>query len=92
MAGRRGFVALLYARLVPSVPFNLLNYAVGIAGLSTRSYLLGTAIGTVVYTALGSSAGQPGSVSFLVCLGAVLLLSLGVAGGSRRGGCQRASR
>lgn len=93
---RRGFVALLYARLVPLVPFSLLNYAAGIAGLSTRSYLLGTAIGivpgTVAYTALGSSAGQPGSVPFLVSLGAVALLSVGVAVVSRRSGRQRANR
>ena len=29
--GRRGFVAVLYARIVPGVPYNLVNYAAGLA-------------------------------------------------------------
>lgn len=57
-----GWLAPVAARLGALVPFNLLNYAAGIAGLSMRSYLLGTAIGiapgTVAYPALGSSAGH----------------------------------
>ncbi len=78
---RRGALALLYARLVPIIPFNLLNYAAGVSGISTRRYVLVTAVGilpgTVAYTALGSSAAHPGSVPFVVSLAAVALLSLG---------------
>jgi uncharacterized membrane protein YdjX (TVP38/TMEM64 family) len=77
---RHGFVALLYARLVPIVPFNALNYAAGFAGISARRYVVATAIGivpgTVAYTALGSTAAHPGSVPFLVSLGAVVVLTL----------------
>lgn len=76
----RGFLALLYARLVPIVPFNLLNYAAGVAGMSTRSYVIATAVGivpgTIAYTALGSAARQPGSAPFIVSLAAVILLTL----------------
>jgi uncharacterized membrane protein YdjX (TVP38/TMEM64 family)/rhodanese-related sulfurtransferase len=49
------FVALM--RLVPFVPFNLLNYALGLTGISLRAYVLTSAIcmlpGAVAYTWLG---------------------------------------
>jgi uncharacterized membrane protein YdjX (TVP38/TMEM64 family)/rhodanese-related sulfurtransferase len=49
------FVALM--RLVPLVPFNLLNYALGLTGISLSAYVLTSAIcmlpGTVAYTWLG---------------------------------------
>lgn len=77
-----GFLSLVYARLVPIVPFNLLNYAAGVAGMSLRSYVTATAIGilpgTLAYTALGSTASRPGSVPFLVSVGAILLLTVAV--------------
>jgi uncharacterized membrane protein YdjX (TVP38/TMEM64 family) len=77
---RRGFLALLYARLVPVVPFNLLNYAAGVAGISARSYVTATAIGiipgTIAYTAVGSTASHPGSLPFIVSLVALALLTL----------------
>jgi len=49
------FVALM--RLVPLVPFNLLNYALGLTGISLTAYVLTSAIcmlpGAVAYTWLG---------------------------------------
>jgi uncharacterized membrane protein YdjX (TVP38/TMEM64 family) len=49
------FVALM--RLVPLVPFNLLNYALGLTGISLSAYVLASAIcmlpGTIAYTWLG---------------------------------------
>ncbi len=80
---QRGFVALLYARLVPIVPFNLLNYAAGMTGISLRSYVAATAIGiapgTVAYTALGSTARHPGSLPFIITLTAVASLTVVLA-------------
>jgi len=77
---QRGFVALLYARLVPVVPFNLLNYAAGMTGISLRSYVAATAIGivpgTVAYTALGSTARHPGSLPFIIALTAIAILTV----------------
>jgi uncharacterized membrane protein YdjX (TVP38/TMEM64 family) len=85
---RRGFLALLYARLVPIVPFNLLNYAAGLAEISTRSYVTATAVGivpgTIAYTAVGSTASHPGSRPFIASLAAVSLLTLIVGGLSAR--------
>lgn len=48
-------VALL--RLIPLVPFTLLNYGLGLGGVSIRAYLLGSLFilpGTIAYTVLGS--------------------------------------
>ncbi len=76
----RGLLALLYARLIPIVPFNLLNYAAGVSGMSTRGYVIATAVGivpgTIAYTTLGHASAHPGSTPFVVSLGAVALLTL----------------
>lgn len=51
-AGAHGFTTVLRLRLIPVVPFNLLNFAAGLAGVPFRDYLLGTAIGLVPGTAV----------------------------------------
>jgi uncharacterized membrane protein YdjX (TVP38/TMEM64 family) len=59
--GREGFKIVLLTRLSPVFPFNLLNYAFGITGVSLRDYALGCVgmlPGTVLYVYLGSLAGD----------------------------------
>lgn len=59
--GREGFKIVLLTRLSPVFPFNLLNYAFGITGVSLRDYALGCVgmiPGTVLYVYLGSLAGS----------------------------------
>lgn len=59
--GRKGFKIVLLTRLSPIFPFNLLNYAFGITGVSLRDYVLGCVgmiPGTVMYVYLGSLAGN----------------------------------
>ncbi len=52
------FRVVLLLRLSPVFPFNLLNYGLGVTGVSLRTYLLGTALGVlpgaVLYVYLGS--------------------------------------
>ncbi len=54
-----GFMSLLLMRLVPIVPYNVLNYAAGVAGIKVRDYLLATFIGTIpgifIFTYLAAS-------------------------------------
>jgi uncharacterized membrane protein YdjX (TVP38/TMEM64 family) len=49
-----GFAWLLRLRLIPVVPFNLLNFASGLTALPWRTYAVATALGilpgTLVYT------------------------------------------
>ncbi|MBI4782722.1 MAG: TVP38/TMEM64 family protein [Oscillatoriophycideae cyanobacterium NC_groundwater_1537_Pr4_S-0.65um_50_18] len=59
--GREGFKIVLLTRLSPIFPFNLLNYALGITGVSLRDYILGfigMIPGTLLYVYLGSLAGN----------------------------------
>src|SRR5215831_4275039 len=72
------FVALM--RLVPLVPFNLLNYALGLTGISLPAYVLTSAIcmlpGALAYTWLGY-AGRSAAVGDTAAL-RYGLLGLGV--------------
>ncbi len=83
--GRRGFPAVLYLRLFPVVPFNVLNYASGATAVSARDYVLGTAVGIIpgafAYAALGGSIDDPWSPAFLGAVG--LALALAVIGSAR---------
>lgn len=58
---REGFKIVLLTRLSPVFPFNLLNYAFGITGVSLKDYALGSigmVPGTVMYVYLGSLVGD----------------------------------
>ncbi|HEY9675021.1 MAG TPA: TVP38/TMEM64 family protein [Waterburya sp.] len=58
--GEEGFKIVFLTRLSPVFPFNLLNYAFGVTGVSLKGYLLGfigMIPGTVMYVYLGSLAG-----------------------------------
>lgn len=59
--GREGFKIVLLTRLSPVFPFNLLNYAFGVTGVSLKDYFLGSVgmiPGTIMYVYLGSLAGN----------------------------------
>jgi uncharacterized membrane protein YdjX (TVP38/TMEM64 family) len=59
--GREGLKIVLLTRLSPIFPFNLLNYAYGVTGVSFKDYLLGSAgmiPGTIMYVYIGSLAGN----------------------------------
>lgn len=79
---RRGFLAVLYARLIPIIPFNVLNYAAGVTRVPFRDYLVATVIGiipgTFAFAALGGSFEDPTSPAFLAAVG--LIIALAVAG------------
>ncbi|WP_149182564.1 TVP38/TMEM64 family protein [Streptomyces sp. TRM49041] len=78
---RRGFTAVLVLRLVPLFPFSVINYGAGVAGVRFSSYVTATALGivpgTVVYTGLGGSLGDPVSPALWIALGGLLVLSAG---------------
>lgn len=59
--GREGFKIVLLTRLSPVFPFNLLNYAMGVTGVSLKDYVLasvGMIPGTIMYVYIGSLAGS----------------------------------
>lgn len=59
--GREGLKIVLLTRLSPIFPFNLLNYAYGVTGVSLKDYFLGSVgmiPGTIMYVYIGSLAGS----------------------------------
>lgn len=78
--GRRGFVAVLYARLVPVVPFAMVNYASGISSIRFRDFFPATVLGivpsTFAFAALGGSFQDPTSPAVLSALAMTLALAV----------------
>ena len=88
LSARAGFATLFRLRLLPVVPFNVLSFAAGLAGIPFRSFLAATALGiipgTLVYTYFADSllAGVEGASrrAFVrVALAAALLLAISFA-------------
>jgi uncharacterized membrane protein YdjX (TVP38/TMEM64 family) len=81
--GRRGFLSVLYARIAPGVPYNLVNYAAGLTPVLLRSFVAATAIGVAprafAYTALGGSLGDLGSPEALIAIAVLVAMALGGA-------------
>ncbi len=86
LIGRRGFLSVLYARIVPGVPYNLVNYAAGLTPVALRAFVAATALGCAprafAYTALGGSLddiGSPEAIAALVVLAVMAVAGLVVA-------------
>jgi uncharacterized membrane protein YdjX (TVP38/TMEM64 family) len=66
IAAEGGKIVLLL-RLSPIIPYNVLNYALGLTGIRMRSYVVASAIGmlpgTILYVYLGSSATSAAEVA-----------------------------
>ena len=81
--GKEGFLLLIILRLIPAVPYNLINYTFGLTGISFSSYLLASAIGiipgTFAFINIGDKTLEAGSPSFWIAIGLLVLL-LVVAG------------
>lgn len=79
---RRGFLAVLYARILPVVPFGLLNYGFGTTRVRPWVFVVGTAAGilpsTYLYATLGGALDDPTSPEFVVA--AALTVAITVAG------------
>jgi uncharacterized membrane protein YdjX (TVP38/TMEM64 family) len=89
--GRRGFLAILYARIAPGVPYNLVNYAAGLTPVRLSAFAAATVLGSAprafAYTALGGSLGNlssPEGVVAIVVLVGMGLLGLGLLARERR--------
>jgi len=55
-----GFDVVLWLRLIPAFPYNVLNYTFGLTQVKTKDYILGNILGmlpgTFVYVSLGNAA------------------------------------
>ena len=75
-----GFNYMLFVRLVPIFPFNGLNFAAGLTGISFRNYLAGTALGilpaTFIYTNAAAELGDAAAEGFHLSGGMIFALAL----------------
>ena len=74
---RRGFAAILAARLMPGVPVTALHYAAGVSPVGTRAFAGAMAIGallrTVPYAMLGQGLGSGSVTTILIAFGSLSL-------------------
>ena len=76
--GREGFLLLVILRLIPAVPYNLINYTYGLTPMAFWPYMLGSALGiipgTLVFINIGDKAWDITSPSFWLAIGLLVLL------------------
>ena len=76
--GKEGFLLLVILRLIPAVPYNLINYTYGLTPMAFRPYMLGSALGiipgTLVFINIGDKAWDITSPSFWLAIGLLVLL------------------
>jgi uncharacterized membrane protein YdjX (TVP38/TMEM64 family) len=77
---RRGFVAVLYARIAPGLPYHLVNYVAGLTRIRLAVFAAGTALGVAprafAYTALGGSLDDLGSPEAIVAVALLVVMAL----------------
>jgi uncharacterized membrane protein YdjX (TVP38/TMEM64 family) len=77
-----GAIAVMESRIVPLLPYGVVNYSAGLTHMTYRDMALGTVIGAApkvfAYTALGGSLGNLTSPEALAAI--ALLVILGIAG------------
>jgi uncharacterized membrane protein YdjX (TVP38/TMEM64 family) len=77
-----GLIAVMESRIVPLLPYGLVNYSAGLTHLAYRDMALGTLIGAApkvfAYTALGGSLDDLTSPEAITAI--ALLVILGIAG------------
>jgi uncharacterized membrane protein YdjX (TVP38/TMEM64 family) len=87
---RSGLLAMVSLRLIPAVPFSVMNYASAVSGVRFPPYLLGTVVGvlpgTVAIVVLGDAAvgGNPHPAMLAVSLASGLLGLAGALVAARR--------
>jgi len=79
---RRGLVALIGVRLVPVLPFTVINYTAALTGVRRRDYAIGTMVGilpgTLAYVAVGAYGTTLGWPFYLAAGGLGALTVAGV--------------
>jgi uncharacterized membrane protein YdjX (TVP38/TMEM64 family) len=92
----RGFLSVLYLRIAPGVPYNLVNYGAGLTRIPLPTFALATAIGCAprafAYTALGGNLGNLTSPEALIAFGVLIVMAIGGALSAWHGGGLRDRR
>lgn len=73
-----GLETVILLRLIPLFPFNALNYLLGVTQVSTRDYVLGTAIGIIPGTIAFVYFGQSLAMLSVVHIGLSVIAIIGL--------------
>jgi uncharacterized membrane protein YdjX (TVP38/TMEM64 family) len=78
---QRGFLSVLYARILPAMPYNVVNYAAGLTAVPLLTFAAATAIGCAprafAYTALGGSLSNLDSPAAIAAFAVLLVMGIG---------------
>jgi uncharacterized membrane protein YdjX (TVP38/TMEM64 family) len=78
---QRGFLAVLYARILPAMPFNLVNYAAGLTRVRLVVFAAATTIGCAprafAWVALGGNLSNLSSPQAIAAFAVLLVMGLG---------------
>ena len=76
----RGFLSVVGVRLIPVIPFTVINYAAGLSAVRLRDYAFGTLLGiipgTIAFVAVGAFGAQLDG-GFYFAIGALGVLTIG---------------
>jgi uncharacterized membrane protein YdjX (TVP38/TMEM64 family) len=77
-AGRNGFMTVLIMRLIPVVPWDMVNYLSGLCSIRFRDYLLASLLGTIpasfTYNLIGASVGGTVDKTAVAVVAAITVL------------------
>jgi len=78
---QRGFLAVLYARILPAMPFNIVNYAAGLTRVRLVAFAAATAIGCAprafAWVALGGNLSNLRSPEAIAAFAVLVAMGLG---------------
>jgi uncharacterized membrane protein YdjX (TVP38/TMEM64 family) len=88
MIAKNAFTGIVIVRLIPVIPFTLINYVAGLTAIGLGTFAAASAIGmlpgTFVYVSLGAFGSHPRSWQFITAVILVLVLSMGSTIAMRR--------
>jgi len=77
---KRGFGIIFILRLIPAMPYNLINYGAGLTTIKFSSYMLATILGilpgTLVFLSIGNQALNIYNPAFIVSIILLILLTI----------------
>jgi uncharacterized membrane protein YdjX (TVP38/TMEM64 family) len=88
LIAKNAFMGIVITRLIPVIPFTLINYVAGLSAISLGTFAAASAIGmvpgTFVYVSLGALGSHPRSWQFITLVIFVLVFATGSALAMRR--------